>query len=50
MNTTAIGARENVIYISEEHRKFYQEALERCRVKDVYHKALCYCLGCQIRN
>ncbi len=33
------------IFISEEHERFYYEKLEKVRIKDEYHKALCYCLG-----
>lgn len=35
----------NIQFSSEEHEKFYLESLEKCRYDDVYHKALCYCLG-----
>lgn len=49
MNSTALGAentkKESVIFISEAHEKFYYEKLEEVRYQDVYHKALCYCLG-----
>ena len=44
MNSTALGA-ENIIFISEAHEKFYYEKLKEVRYQDVYHKALCYCLG-----
>ena len=44
MNNTALGA-ESIIFISEAHEKFYYEKLKEVRYKDVYHKALCYCLG-----
>lgn len=36
---------ENIIFISDAHKKFYYEKLEKVREQDVYHKALCYCLG-----
>ena len=39
MNSTALGARK-ITFISEAHEK-----LELVRHKDVYHKALIYCLG-----
>ena len=46
---TALGAtaeREgNIIFISDAHEKFYYEKLKEVRYQDVYHKALCYCLG-----
>ncbi len=49
MNSTALGATaENegkMIFISEAHEKFYHEKLKEVRYQDVYHKALCYCLG-----
>ena len=44
MNSTALGA-ENIIFISDVHEKFYYEKLKEVRYQDVYHKALCYCLG-----
>lgn len=44
MNSTALGA-ENIIFISDAHEKFYYEKLKEVRYPDVYHKALCYCLG-----
>ena len=49
MNNTALGAKEtkkeNIIFISDAHEKFYYEKLKKVRYQDVYHKALCYCLG-----
>lgn len=49
MNTTALGAATEkdakIIFISEAHEKFYYEKLKEVRYQDVYHKALCYCLG-----
>ena len=44
MNNTALGA-ESIIFISEAHEKFYYEKLKEVRYQDVYHKALCYCIG-----
>lgn len=44
MNSTALGARK-ITFISEAHEKFYYEKLELVTHKDVYHKALVYCLG-----
>ena len=44
MNSTALGARK-IIFISDAHEKFYYEKLKEVRYQDVYHKALCYCLG-----
>lgn len=50
MNNTALGAgankaQNNIIFISDAHEKFYYEKLKEVRYQDVYHKALCYCLG-----
>ena len=46
MNSTALGAKkENINFISEAHEKFYYEKIQKVREADVYHKALCYCLG-----
>ena len=44
MNNTALGAKK-VLFISEAHENFYNEKLNMVRYKDVYHKALIYCLG-----
>ena len=49
MTSTALGAgaekAQEIIFISEAHEKFYYEKLKEVRYQDVYHKALCYCLG-----
>ena len=49
MTSTALGAentkKESIIFISDAHEKFYYEKLKEVRCQDVYHKALCYCLG-----
>ena len=49
MNNTALGAenkkKQIINFISEAHEKFYYEKLKEVRYQDVYHKALCYCLG-----
>ena len=49
MNNTALGAvsnkKENIRFISEAHEQFYYEKLKEVRYQDVYHKALCYCIG-----
>ncbi len=49
MNNTALSAektkKQKIIFISEAHEKFYYEKLKEVRYVDVYHKALCYCLG-----
>ena len=48
-NNTALGAEnkkeQTINFISEAHEKFYYEKLKEVRYQDVYHKALCYCLG-----
>lgn len=36
---------DGIQFTSEEHYKFYKTALERVNYRDVYHMALCYCLG-----
>ena len=36
---------ENIVFISDAHRDFYYDKLKEIRYPDVYHKALCYCLG-----
>ena len=50
MNSTA--ERAEIAFISKEHEKFYYEKLGQVRYQDVYHKALCYCLGmnADVRN
>ena len=49
MNNKALGAEnkkeQTINFINEEHEKFYYEKLKEVRYQDVYHKALCYCLG-----
>lgn len=49
MNNTALGAEnqkeQTINFISEAHEKFYYEKLKEVRYRDVYNKALCYCLG-----
>lgn len=48
MMNTALRAEKKVttvIFKNEEHKKFYDEYLKKCRYQDVYHKALVYCLG-----
>ena len=45
-NMQAENKKEQTInFISEAHEKFYYEKLKEVRYQDVYHKALCYCLG-----
>ena len=49
MTSTALGAEnkkeQTISFISEAHEKFYYEEIQKLRYADVYHKALCYCLG-----
>ena len=49
MNSTVLRAKNTekceIIFINEAHEKFYYEKLKEVREQDVYHKALCYCLG-----
>lgn len=49
MTNTALSAgalkAQNIIFISNAHETFYYEKLKEVRYQDVYHKALCYCLG-----
>lgn len=56
MTNTATSAKDNLIKFAEqnignitfrnqEHEKFYLRNLHKCRMQDVYHKALVYCLG-----
>lgn len=48
-NITALGAenkeKENIIFISDAHKKFYYEKLKEVPYQDAYHNALFYCLG-----
>ena len=37
--------KDEIIFISQAHKKFYFEKLQEVRYQDVYHKALIYCLG-----
>ena len=42
MNKTALGAKntkkQEIVFISEAHEKFYYEKLKEVRYQDVYHK------------
>ena len=42
---TKTGDSHQIIFTSEAHKEFYYEKLKEVRYQDVYHKALCYCLG-----
>lgn len=44
-NDVKTNKTSEIIFISKEHEKFYYEKLEQVRYRDVYHKALVYCLG-----
>ena len=37
--------KKEMIFASAAHKKFYKEELKCTRKQDVYHQALCYCLG-----
>lgn len=39
------ACREQIIFNGKAHERFYTQYLSECRVADVYHKALIYCLG-----
>jgi len=42
MDNTALGAKntkkQEIVFISEAHEKFYYEKLKEVRYQDVYHK------------
>ena len=40
-----MGNLTSIIFKNRQHENFYNEYLEKCRYKDVYHRALVYCLG-----
>ena len=48
-NNTALRAGKDttrtITFKNKEHEKFYYTYLPKCRYRDVYHKALVYCLG-----
>ncbi len=51
-NVTALGAgdfsdskTQNIIFINEEHKKFYSMMLEKSKNMDCYHEVLFYTLG-----
>ncbi len=45
MNNTALGAKntkkQEIVFISEAHEKFYYEKLKEVRYQDEYHKGYC---------
>ena len=46
LNETSVKKEDtDILFISEAHKAFYYEKLALCRYQDVYHAALCYCLG-----
>ena len=50
MSNTALRAGDKkesrtIIFKNKQHEQFYYEYLQKCRYRDVYHKALVYCLG-----
>ena len=36
---------KDITFKDKEHEKFYYMYLPKCKVQDVYHRALIYCLG-----
>ena len=36
---------DSIIFRNKEHEEFYHTILSKCQCRDVYHKALAYCLG-----
>lgn len=36
---------KHILFKNEDHKKFYEKYLKMCRIDDVYHSALVYCLG-----
>lgn len=46
-DNTATGAANTqaITFKNQKHRNFYMDSLQKCRRRDVYHKALVYCLG-----
>ena len=40
-----MGNLTSIIFKNRQHENFYNEYLEKRRYKDVYHRALVYCLG-----
>lgn len=45
MLSAEIEKDQTINFISDAHETFYYEKLKEVRNPDVYHKALCYCLG-----
>ena len=45
-----MGNLTSIIFKNRQHENFYNEYLEKCRYKDVYHKTLVYCLGENRKN
>ena len=51
---TALGAKKEtkeantyteILFKNQEHENFFYNAVFQCRYQDVYHQALCYCMG-----
>ena len=34
-----------ILFKNQKHENFFYDALFQCRRQDVYHQALCYCMG-----
>lgn len=37
--------KTDILFYDDEHEKFFFDMLAKVRYQDVYHMALCYCLG-----
>lgn len=42
---TQTDVSNHILFVNKAHEDFYKEQLNKVRYQDVYHKALCYCLG-----
>ena len=45
VNKVQTDVSHQILFVNKAHEDFYNEHLNKVRCKDVYHKALCYCLG-----
>lgn len=39
------NVEEDIIFVNDEHERFYYEKLQKVGYRSVRHKAFCYCLG-----
>lgn len=42
---THADVSNQILFVNKAHEDFYNETLNKVRSQDVYHQALCYCLG-----